>query len=65
MNLILALQLNLADINFSLIMPEGIVSLAGVLAMLVDAFARPTQRWVTGTLSLAGLAAAAVSVILL
>ena len=65
MNLILALQLNLADINFSLIMPEVIVSLAGVLVMLVDAFARPTQRWVTGTLSLVGLAAAAVSVILL
>jgi NADH-quinone oxidoreductase subunit N len=63
MNLILALQLNLADINFSLIMPEVIVSLAGVLVMMVDAFARPTQRWVTGGLSLAGLVAAAISAI--
>lgn len=63
MNLILALQLNLADINFSLIMPEMIVSLAGVVVMMVDAFGRPTQRWVTGTLSLAGLVAAALSAI--
>ena len=59
----LALQLNLADISFSLILPEVIVSLAGVLIMLVDAFTKPTQRWVTGSLSLAGLAAAALSTI--
>ncbi len=65
MNLFLALQLNLADINFSLIMPEVIVSLAGVLVMMVDAFVKPGQRWLTGTLSLAGLMASSVSVILL
>src|SRR5436190_5143845 len=56
----LALQLDVANISFSLIMPEVIVSLAGVLIMLVDAFARPTQRWVTGSLSLFGLTAAAI-----
>jgi NADH-quinone oxidoreductase subunit N len=61
----IALQLNLADVSFPLIMPELIVSLAGVLVMMVDAFARPTQRWITGGLSLVGLAAAAVSAILL
>lgn len=63
MTLFLALQLNVADINFSLIMPEVIVSLAAVLVMLVDAFGRPTQRWVTGSLSLIGLVAAAISVV--
>ena len=63
MNYCLALQLNLADVNFWLIMPELIVCLAGVVVMLVDAFGRPTQRWVTGSISLAGLVAAAVSTI--
>src|SRR6266850_7272259 len=57
----LALQLNPADISFSLILPEVIVSLVGVLIMLVDAFGRPTQRWVTGSLALVGLMAAAIS----
>jgi NADH-quinone oxidoreductase subunit N len=63
MTLFLALQLNIADINFSLIVPEVIVSLAAVLVMLVDAFTRPAQRWVTGSLSLIGLIAAATSVV--
>lgn len=49
------------DINFWLIMPELIVGGVGVLVMLVDAFARPSQRWVTGGLSLAGLAAAGMA----
>lgn len=57
----LALQLNQADVNFSLIMPEIIVCLAGVVIMMVDAFAKPNQRWITGGLSLLGLAAAAAS----
>ena len=61
MSFLLAPQLNLADINIQLIMPEVIVSLAGVIVMLVDAYARPRQRWVTGSLSLAGLSAAAIS----
>jgi NADH-quinone oxidoreductase subunit N len=63
MNSFLALQLNLADVNFWLIMPELIVCLAGVVVMLVDAFARPTQRWVTGSISLAGLVTAGISTI--
>lgn len=65
MNPFLALQLNLADFNFSLIMPEVIVCIAGVVVMLVDAYARPMQRWITGSLALAGLIAAAMSTILL
>jgi NADH-quinone oxidoreductase subunit N len=59
----LALQLSLADVNFWLIMPELIVCLAGVAVMLVDAFARPSQRWVTGSISLAGLVAAGASTV--
>lgn len=35
--------------------------LAGVLVMLLDAFVKPTQRWITGGLSLAGLVAAAIA----
>jgi NADH-quinone oxidoreductase subunit N len=61
MNPCLAFQTLSPDINFSLILPELIVGCAAVLVMLVDAFARPNQRWVTGSLSLAGLAAAAIS----
>src|SRR6202171_1850304 len=63
MHPVLALQLNLADVNIPLIMPEAIVCIAGVIVMLVDAYARPSQRWVTGSLSLVGLAAAAISVV--
>jgi NADH-quinone oxidoreductase subunit N len=58
---LLALQLVPPDVNFSLIAPELIVCLAGVVVMLVDAFARPSQRWVTGSLSLIGLLAAALA----
>ena len=68
MNLCLAFQTIQAaspDINFTLIMPEIIVSVAGVLIMLVDAFMhRSNQRWVTGLLSLAGLGAAAAACVL-
>src|SRR5205085_3827089 len=59
MGLSLAFQiLTQPDVNFGLILPEVIVGAVGVVVMLVDAFARPTQRWVTGGLSLAGLAGA-------
>lgn len=57
----LALQYASPDVNLWLILPELIICAVGVLVMLVDAFAKPTQRWVTGGLSLLGLAAAAVS----
>ncbi|HKS07984.1 MAG TPA: NADH-quinone oxidoreductase subunit N [Pyrinomonadaceae bacterium] len=52
-------------INWSLIAPEVIVCAAAVIVMLIDAFARPTQRWITGGVSLVGLViAAAVSICL-
>ena len=58
-----ALQFTPPDISFALIAPELIVCVVGVVVMLVDAFARPMQRWITGTLSLLGLGAAALSAV--
>ncbi|HEU4508454.1 MAG TPA: NADH-quinone oxidoreductase subunit N [Pyrinomonadaceae bacterium] len=52
-------------ISWSLIAPEVIVCAAAVLVMLVDAFTRPTQRWVTGSISLIGLATAAAACVCL
>lgn len=50
-------------INWSLIAPELIVCGGAVLVMLIDAFAKPAQRWVTGSVALAGLVLAAVATI--
>jgi NADH-quinone oxidoreductase subunit N len=61
MNFPLALQTLSADVNFAIILPELIVGVVGVLVMLLDAFARPSQRWLTGGVSLAGLALAAAA----
>src|SRR5687767_8180194 len=52
-------------IDWALIAPEVIVCIAAVLVMLTDAFARPTQRWITGTIALVGLALSAAASILL
>src|SRR5437773_6128251 len=49
------------DISWSLIGPELIVGVAGVVVMMVDAFGRRGQRWLTGALSIAALVAAAVA----
>ena len=62
MNLFFA-QSTMPIINWSLIAPEVIVCAAAVIVMLVDAFTRPTQRWLTGGISMAGLFAAAVATI--
>jgi len=48
-------------ISWSLIAPEVIVCAAAVIVMLVDAFVRPTQRWITGGLALAGIIAGAIA----
>lgn len=61
MNYMLALQSITPDVNLWLIGPELIICLIGVAIMLVDAFGRPTQRWVTGSISLVGLFAAAAA----
>src|SRR5687767_6993823 len=60
MNL-LALQFTPPDVNLWLILPEIIVCVVAVVVMLVDAFARSSQRWMTGGISLLGLLAAAIS----
>src|SRR5688500_18543571 len=62
MNLFFA-QSTMPIINWSLIAPEVIVCAAAVIVMLVDAFGRPAQRWITGGISMAGLFAAAVTTI--
>src|SRR5215203_500607 len=63
MNLSLAaIQPSAPDVNFGILLPELILAVAGVVVMLVDAFARRRgQRWVTGAISLAGLGASAAA----
>ena len=56
-----ALQYTTPDVNLWLILPELVICIAGVVVMLVDAFAKPAQRWITGGISIAGLLAAAGS----
>ncbi len=56
-----AFQYTLPDVNLWLILPELIICIAGVAVMLVDAFAKPAQRWITGAISIAGLLGAAAS----
>ena len=47
------------DVSLTLLAPELIVSVAGVLVMLLDAFTRRSdRRWLTGGVALAGLIAA-------
>ncbi|HSB26297.1 MAG TPA: NADH-quinone oxidoreductase subunit N [Pyrinomonadaceae bacterium] len=56
-------QATVPIVNWALIAPEVIVCLAAVVVMLVDAFAHPSQRWVTGGISLTGLAGGAVATV--
>ncbi len=57
----LAFQITMPDVNLWLILPEMMVCIVAVLVMMVDAFAKPSQRWITGGLSMLGLGAAAAS----
>jgi NADH-quinone oxidoreductase subunit N len=50
-------------INWALISPEIIVCTAAVVVMLVDAFAPPSQRWMTGSISLVGLVGGAIATV--
>lgn len=61
--MLLAFQAASPDINLTLIAPELIVGIAGVVIMLIDAFAPKNQRWITGSLSIAALLAAGISAI--
>jgi NADH-quinone oxidoreductase subunit N len=50
-------------INWALIAPEVIVCTAAVAVMLVDAFVPPKQRWITGSISLAGIVAGGIGTV--
>ena len=63
MNFLFALQAANPDISWSLIGPELIVGVAGVVVMMLDAFARRQQRWLTGAVSIAALIVAAIDAI--
>src|SRR5215471_9299663 len=62
MNFFLA-QSIMPIISWGLISPEIIVCATAVIVMLVDAFAHPSQRWVTGGISVVGLFAAAIATV--
>jgi len=49
------------DVNLPLIAPELIVSVAGVIVMLVDAFTHRRQRHITATLSILAILSAGVA----
>ncbi|HEX8638464.1 MAG TPA: NADH-quinone oxidoreductase subunit N [Pyrinomonadaceae bacterium] len=59
MNTILLADLVNPNVSLSVILPEMIVALTGVIVMLYDSFA-PRQRAVTGIISLIGLAVSAI-----
>src|SRR2546423_8365285 len=60
MNLISVATPTAPDVNFQMLSPELILTTAGVVVLLVDAFTRRRgRRWVTGSLALAGIAAGA------
>ncbi|MDT7808251.1 MAG: NADH-quinone oxidoreductase subunit [Acidobacteriota bacterium] len=64
MNLSLSIVPVAPDVNIWILLPELILSVAGVVVMLIDAFTRRAgQRWVTGALALGGLGAAAVATV--
>src|SRR5262245_30963000 len=65
MNVLFAFQATNPDISWSLIGPELIVGIAGVVVMMIDAFARRDQRWLTGVASLAALILAGIDSICL
>ena len=58
MNVLLALQALVPDVNFALIAPELIVGLAAVVVMMVDAFTKRGRRPITAALSILALIAA-------
>jgi NADH-quinone oxidoreductase subunit N len=60
MSLLFAFQATNPDISWSLIGPELIVGIAGVVVMMIDAFARRDQLWLTGVASLAALILAGI-----
>ena len=60
MNTILLAELANPNVSISIILPEVIVAVAGIIAMLYDSFF-PKQRVVTGIISMVGLILSAVA----
>lgn len=59
MNTFLLAEIVNPNVNIMAVLPETIIAVAGILAMMYDSFV-PRQRYVTGAISLIGLAAAGV-----
>lgn len=59
MNTFLLAEIVNPNVNMMAVLPETIIAVAGILAMMYDSFV-PRQRYVTGAISLIGLAAAGV-----
>ncbi len=59
MSIFLLADLTNPNANVSAVLPEMILAIAGTIVMLYDSFA-PKQRYVTGAISLIGLALSAV-----
>lgn len=64
MNTFFLSELITPNADITAILPEIVVALAGIVAMLYDSFF-PKQRFITGVISLAGLAAAAILLVLM
>lgn len=62
MNTIFLQTLTEPNVNLQAVLPEMVVALAGIIVMLYDSFA-PKQRYVTGAISLLGLAVSAFLII--
>ncbi len=58
------MQLSDPNVNLAIILPEIIIAITGVVVMLYDCFF-PKNRGITGTMSLIGIAAAAISIALI
>ena len=59
MNTVFLQTLSNPNVSISAVLPETIVAVAGVIAMVYDSFV-PKQRYVTGAISLVGLTLAAI-----
>ena len=57
------MQLNLLNLNYWAVAPEIIVSIAGVLVMLVDAFSKKGARKANAGIALVGLVLALIGVL--
>jgi NADH-quinone oxidoreductase subunit N len=64
MNTLFLMEIAQPGVNISIILPEAIIALCGIIVMLYDSYF-PRHRGVTGTISLLGIAVAAVMLAML